>query len=181
MRSHTDDTLREMHNGLFEWLRVCDRIERRAARPADSPLARVAQTHLLRLIADIRSLANSFIDAGLDEVLGENGGLPNSFCQIVSLKPKLMAVLGMIDFCRTQEREGHEGELNALYAQTILDRAMSTRGSRDDDIWQDRARVVRLRAVCDKFNKLQDIDPRTLINGLFGRPSTSSAETEALR
>lgn len=151
-----DLALQELDDYLIKWRQVCDSIERTMSEPTNSPLVRMAQSHLLKFVAKVRSVANCITDADFCTPGSEAESLQRCYYAVVSLEPALLAALEALDFCRTQERHGHDGELNALYARLNFEGTTGPDAARKPATWKDKARAARIEQRLGDLTRLPD-------------------------
>ena len=156
MQPLSDPTLQELCDYLIKLDNVCDSIEQRAQRLKDSPLVRVARMRLSKLVAEVHSVTDSIVEAAFTDESGDEG-LEYCINRARSLNPGILAALDVLEFCRTHDQVGHDGELNALYARLNL--GLDDGGSGGDGrlaTWKERARLARLEDKSKGLVRLVD-------------------------
>ena len=158
MLHQNDPALQELCDYLIKWHQVCDRIERTMRKQSDSPLVQVVQRHLLKFVAEVRSVADCVGGAASStpDSMAENPESYSYSSRIESLTPALLVALDILEFCRVQERNGHDGELNALFARLNYEEATGPDGVRESASWQDMARAARTEHVALYFRRFED-------------------------
>ena len=131
--------------------------------PADSSLAQVAQQQVLKFVAEVRSVADCLSEADLSTPSGIEENLKSCYLSVVALKPRMLAMLDILEFCRTQEHAGHDGELNALFACLNFEYAADLTADGGSASWEDKARDARIghgshvsSLLLDEFAKVLD-------------------------
>ena len=156
MRPQGDPAPQELYDYLIKWHQVCDRIERHMRRQTDSSLVQVVQEQVLKCVAKVRSVADSIIEADLStpSIMEEN--LRDCYWRVVSLNPFIPAMLDVLEFCRTQERNGHDGELNALFARLNFEDPTGPGAAERPASWADKARTTRIEHGFHDFARRLD-------------------------
>ena len=156
MRHQDDPDFQGMYDYLIKWHQVCDNIERMMRKQTESPLVQVLQRLVLKFVAEVRSVADCVGDADLSTPESRT----DNYWRIVSLKPGILTTLDILAFCGSQEQNGHDGELNALFVRLNFEEATGPDAVGGSASWQYKARAARTGRVALDFRRLIDeLDP----------------------
>ncbi|KAL2133702.1 hypothetical protein VTI74DRAFT_1878 [Chaetomium olivicolor] len=102
---------------------ICQRLTIRCAtqHPHDEPLTILLRNHIEALVADVQSLKFHISGLRLDIGTSDGDAFSTELIQTLdSIKIRLVETLALQDFHSHEERGGHDGALNTLFASTFI-------------------------------------------------------------
>lgn len=110
---------------------VCDRLREWVSKPTTSPLLSLAQSHIGKLIVEMRSLGQEILHSSRQASTTCEESQPHPSLidwrgKTLDLKVLLMEALDLLDFCLRNDREGDDGAINSKFASLFILNACET-------------------------------------------------------
>jgi len=136
---------------MAKTLLVCDRLQAWASRPTSSALIDLTQSHIARLVAQVRSLSEiiGLEASALHDLRDDRSRRYSNVVQKVS--QLINEAIDLLSFCKSYEQDGEDGgALNAVYARLHLtENNVKTDSSASS--WSRNARGFRIHRQVSQF------------------------------
>jgi hypothetical protein len=106
---------------MFKSLETCCRLDRWSEKPTESPLIALAQSHVRKLIAEVRAIGVCVISLKIsDPYQIQRHITPHMESLIRRARVLIFEALDILDFSSRHERDGDDGALNAVFASLFI-------------------------------------------------------------
>lgn len=103
---------------------VCDRLREWVSKPTTSPLLSLAQSHIGKLIVEMRSLGQEILRLSRQASTTCEESQP--YPSLVDLKVLLFEALDLLNVCLRNDRDGDDGAINSKFASLFILNACET-------------------------------------------------------